>query len=134
MGEAENKLKIIIVDDDDFLVKMYSNKFTSEGVDVLSYKSGEDLISKLSEGEKVDLILLDRVLPVLDGLGILKKIREAKLCPNTPIVMLTNQSDPEGVREAKSLGVVDYFVKSSFTPSELVENVMGIIKKIKKKK
>ena len=134
MGEAENKLKIIIVDDDDFLVKMYSNKFTSEGVDVLSYKSGEDLISKLSEGEKVDLILLDRVLPVLDGLDILRKIREAKLCPNTPIVMLTNQSDPEGVKEAKSLGVVDYFVKSSFTPSELVENVMGIIKKIKKKK
>lgn len=124
----EKKYKIIIVDDDDFLVNMYVTKFAHSGIEVEAYNSGESLLVKLKTGPKVDLILLDIIMPGMTGMEILKKMREEKLGKDIPVVMLTNQSDEKDVSEAKKLGVVGYIVKSAATPSEVVEKVINIIK------
>lgn len=124
----ENKYKIIIVDDDEFLVDMYVTKFNNAGVQVENFKAGPPLIEKLKEGDGADLILLDIVIPGMDGIDILRQIRKEKLAENVPIVMLTNQNDEKNLSEAKALGVSGYIVKSAATPSEVVIEALNIIK------
>lgn len=130
--ENEKKYKVILVDDDDFLVNMYATKFGGSGIEVEACKSGTVLIEKLKAGSKADLILLDIVMPDMTGLETLKKVREEKLADNVPIVMLTNQNDQSDINEAKSLNVAGYIVKSAATPSEVVEEVTKIIEETKK--
>jgi two-component system, OmpR family, alkaline phosphatase synthesis response regulator PhoP len=125
----ETQNKIIIVDDDDFLVNMYATKFGLSGISVEAFKSGEPLLEKLRTGMKADLILLDIVLPEMDGIEILKNIRENKLAEGIPVIMLTNQNDEKNISEAKKLGIASYIVKASATPSEVVAEVMRVIKK-----
>jgi CheY-like chemotaxis protein len=127
-AEDEKKYKILIVDDDDFLVNMYATKFGISDVSVEALKSGSLLIEKLQSGFRCDLILLDIVMPGMTGLEALQKIRQDKLGEGIPIVMLTNQSDEKDIATAKSLGISGYIVKSSATPSEVIAEVMNIIK------
>ena len=129
MPEEEKKYKIIIVDDDDFLVDMYATKFDHAGVLAEAYKSTESFLEKLRSGVKADLILLDIVMPGIDGMEALKKMREQKLGEGIPVVMLTNQSDEKNINESKKLGISGYIVKSAATPSEVVAEVLRIIKK-----
>jgi CheY-like chemotaxis protein len=131
MNDSEKKHKIMIVDDDDFLVNMYVTKFDNNGVSVVACNSGTTALEKLRAGEKTDLILLDVVMSDMNGIEVLKKIREEKLAEETPIVMLTNQNDEKDISMAKNLGVSMYIVKSAFTPLEVVNEVIKIIEKSK---
>jgi CheY-like chemotaxis protein len=126
--ETEKQYKIIIVDDDDFLVNMYATKFSHSGVSVEACKSGESLLEKLNAGMKADLILLDIVMPSMNGIEVLKKMRKDKLGESIPVIMLTNQNDEKDINETKKLGVVCYIIKASATPSEVVAEVVKIIK------
>ncbi len=128
MSEEEKKYKIIIVDDDDFLVDMYATKFGGSDVSVEACKSGELFLEKMRAGIKVDLILLDIVMPGLSGLDVLKEMRKSKLGEGIPVIMLTNQSDEKDINESQKLGISSYIVKSAATPSEVVEEVLKIIK------
>jgi two-component system alkaline phosphatase synthesis response regulator PhoP len=128
MEEGDKKYKIIIVDDDDFLINMYATKFGNSDISVDACKSGEALLEKLSNGVKVDLILLDIVMPNMSGIEVLRKIREQKLGEGIPVVMLTNQNDEKDISETKKLGISSYIVKSAATPSEVVNEVIRIIK------
>lgn len=129
MTEENKQAKVIIVDDDDFLVDMYATKFGNSGVSVEACKSGEVLLEKLTNGLKADLILLDIIMPNVDGIEILRKMREQKLAENIPVVMLTNQNDEKDISECKKLGISGYIVKSAATPSEVISETMKIIKK-----
>jgi CheY-like chemotaxis protein len=124
----EKKYKVILLDDDEFLVDMYSVKFDHAGALVESFKSGPALLEKLKGGLVGDLILLDIVMPGMDGLEVLREIRKNKLAESIPIVMLTNQNDEKDITTAKALGVSGYIVKSSATPTEVVEESLKIIK------
>jgi CheY-like chemotaxis protein len=126
--DTEKQYKILIVDDDNFLVSMYAAKFGSNGVFVEVCKSGDSLLEKLSAGIKVDLILLDIVMPNMDGIEALKKMREQKLGEGIPVVIFTNQSDEKKISEAQKLGISGYIVKSAAAPSEVVNEVINIIK------
>lgn len=129
MSEAtDKKIKIFIVDDDDFLVNMYAAKFSKSEADVEAFKSGEALIEKLKT-DVPDMILMDIVIPGMDGVATLQKIRDEKLAEGVPVVMLTNQSDEKDISRTSSLGVSGYIVKAAATPSEVVEEVLKIIKK-----
>ncbi|MFA6270583.1 MAG: response regulator [Candidatus Paceibacterota bacterium] len=129
MTEPEKKYKIIIVDDDDFLINMYSTKFGNSGVLVDACKSGQALLEKLSAGAKADLILLDIIMPNLSGVETLKMMRKQKIGADIPVMVLTNQNDEKDIEETKKLGVVGYVVKAAATPTEVLEEVMKIIKK-----
>lgn len=128
MSETEKQYKIIIVDDDDFLINMYSAKFGLSDVLVETFKLGKPFLEKLRTGLKADLIILDIVLPEMDGIEILKEIRKNKLGEGIPIMMLTNQNDEKDISEAKKYGIAGYIVKASATPSEVVAEALKIIK------
>jgi two-component system alkaline phosphatase synthesis response regulator PhoP len=126
--EVKTQYKIIIVDDDDFLVNMYATKFGNSGVAVEICKSGEALLEKLKAGTKADLILLDIVMPNMTGIEVLRRMRQDKLGEGIAVAMLTNQNDEKDISETKKLGVVCYIVKAAATPSEVVKEVISVIK------
>lgn len=128
MEEEQKKYKIVLVDDDEFLVQMYATKFASNGAEVEACKSGEILLEKLNAGLKPDLIFLDIVMPGMTGIQTLEEIRKQKLAEGVPVVMLTNQNDEKDITGTKVLGISGYIVKSALTPSEVVEEAIKIIK------
>lgn len=123
----EIKHKIIIVDDDDFLLDMYATKFSNSGVLVVPCKSGQAMLESLKTETGVKAILLDIVMPELNGIETLEEMRKQKLGEGIPVIMLTNQNEEDDIKRAEELGVNGYIVKSSATPSEVVEQVMKYI-------
>jgi len=127
----EKKLKILLVDDDRFLLDMYALKFKVNGFEIDIAGNGKEALDKIRSGAIFDIILLDIIMPGVDGMGLLKTIRQENLCSGSTIIMLTNQSDD--VQRAKSLEVDGYIIKATTIPSEVVENVKDIYNKKHKK-
>lgn len=125
----EKKYSILLVDDDKFLLDMYSLKFSKNGLAVQTVCGGEAALKMLREGFKPDIMLLDIVMPVMDGLQLLENIRKEKLAEKTVIIMLTNQGNQSDIERAKALGVDGYIVKASTIPSEVLTEVLNIAKK-----
>lgn len=123
----DKKLKVMLVDDDKFLLDMYSLKFQKSGFDVEACSTSQKSIDILRSDDNFDVILLDIIMPGMDGLELLKKIREENLAKSSKIIMLTNQADD--YEKAKALGVDGYIIKATTIPSEVVEQVVSIYKK-----
>lgn len=126
MIEAKNK-KVLIVDDDQFLLNMYSIKFKNFGFSVDTASGGQEVLNKLRDGAKPDVLLLDVVMPSMDGLELLGHIREEKFVPDATVIILSNQNQPADIERAKDLGISSYIVKASSIPSEVVAEVMKVI-------
>lgn len=127
----EKKPKILLVDDDHFLLDMYSVKFKSSGLEINVSGNSKEALEKLRAGEKFDVIILDIIMPSVDGIEMLKVIRDEKLCPDASIIMLTNQADDE--KKARELGVDKYIIKATTIPSEVVNAVLEVYKNKNKK-
>jgi CheY-like chemotaxis protein len=124
----EQKNTIMIVEDDVFVMDIYKTKLSQEGYDVISASNGAEAVKKLNEVEKMpDLILLDIIMPYMDGFEVLKEIKENEKTKKIPIVLLTNLSQKDDIEKGLSLGANDYLIKSHFTPSEVLEKVKGLI-------
>tara|TARA_Y100001935_G_C17123880_1_gene417142 strand:- start:25 stop:438 length:414 start_codon:yes stop_codon:yes gene_type:complete len=135
MTEAEKQqYKILIIDDDKFLQQMYGTKFKKEGFNAESMGSTVEALDRIKEGFTPDILLVDIILPTMTGLEFVKALREQKLCENTIIIMLTNQSESETIKEAQELGVEGYIVKATTIPSEVVKEVTEITEKNSKRK
>ncbi len=121
---AEQNLKILIVDDDAFLLNMYAMKFSKNGFAVESAQNGVDALKKIKDGTYVpDILLLDVIMPGLDGIELLTEIRKEKLVPQSTIIMLTNQSDTHDIEKAKAMSVNGYIIKATTIPSEVITQV-----------
>ena len=123
--------KILIVEDDKILAEMYQAKFKHEGHDVQVALSGEQCLEDLDKF-KPELILLDILMPKLNGFHILKEIKKHPDFAETPIILLTNldQSEVELNDEmARAIGVSDYLVKGQHTPDEIVARAIRHLKK-----
>ena len=120
------KLKIFVVDDDKFLLDMYSLKFSKSGYMVEAADNGEDALKKFRGGTVPDVLLLDVIMPGLTGLETLESIRKENLIPTTTIIMLTNQNMPEDIDRAKKCNVDGYIVKAMAIPSEVMSEVERI--------
>lgn len=129
-SNANTKQVVLIVDDDEFLLEMYALKFKEEGFVVEVAQSGREAIEK-SESAHPDVILLDIVLPEMDGFAVLQKMREDKKSGMPLIVMLTNLSQKDDAERGMRLGADDYVVKAHYTPSEVVEKVRKLLAKRK---
>jgi CheY-like chemotaxis protein len=128
----ENKqLKILLVDDDRFLLDMYSVKFKKSGLEIDAVASAVNALEKLRAGGAYDILILDIIMPTMDGLELLKKIREEKLVPDATVIMLTNQADD--LEKAKKAGIDGYIIKATTIPSEVVEQVVTVHKNRKAK-
>jgi len=122
---------VLLVDDDQFLLNMYTLKFKTSGFDVEVGNNATAGLQKLRDGLIPDIILCDLVMPGMDGLELIKHIKEEKLTPSSKIVVLTNQGQTTDIEKAQSLGVDGYIVKASTIPSEVVEEVRKILSKKK---
>ena len=123
------KHKILIIDDDEFLLDMYAVKFKEEGFEVDIAREGKEALNKIKEGASPEVVLLDVVMPGMDGFELLETIRKEKLIPTSKIIMLSNLGQKEHLDKGMSLGAADYIVKAYFTPSEVVKRVNEVLKK-----
>jgi DNA-binding response OmpR family regulator len=129
MEQENKKINILIVDDDENLREIYSQKLISEGFNVITAVNGEDGIEKLKENfDKLDLMLLDVVMPKMDGFDTLEKIKGSwgKLS-RTTIIMLTSLSEPEDREMAIELGADAFFVKPESTPTDLAIKIKEVL-------
>ena len=124
--ENENK-KILIVDDDSFLLDMYALKFSKSNFTVAAALGPEAALEQLRKGLSPDIILLDIMMPVMDGFELLEKIKGENLSPNSIVIFLSNRGQPSDISHAESLGASGYIVKASSTPSEVIDKVINII-------
>lgn len=129
----EKKIHIMLVDDDPFLLDMYGLKFKNKGFEVIAHLKSEDALAQLKDGMTPDVIILDVIMPKVDGLTMLKEIRDNKYAPHATVIMLTNQSQPEDVEKAEEFGIDGYIVKALTIPSEVVDQVLKIYNKKHKK-
>jgi DNA-binding response OmpR family regulator len=117
--------RILIVDDEKPLANALELKLTHEGMSAKAVFNGVEAI-ELLKSEKFDLILLDLVMPQEDGFKVLADINEMNL--KTKVIVSSNLSQDEDIARAKSLGAVDYFIKSDTTLAAIVEKVQEYLK------
>lgn len=127
----QNK-KIFIVDDDSFLLDMYALKFSQGGFEVTTALGALPALEKLRAGYVPEVMLLDIVMPVMDGFEFLEKMKEEKLAQDAIHIVLSNRGQESDIKRGQELGVVGYIVKASTTPSEVITQVSDIIEKNKK--
>lgn len=130
----ENKAtghKILIIDDDSFLLDMYALKFTQKGFHVMSASGSSLALQKLRDGEKPDVLLVDLVMPTMDGFAFLDQVKKEKLVPGALAIVLSNLGQREDIDRAAKLGAAGYIVKASATPTEVVDRVTEEIDKQK---
>lgn len=118
--------KILVVDDDSFLLDMYSLKFGKAGYEVKVANSTELALKLIRDGFTPDVMLVDIVMPGMDGLEFVATIRGEKLIPTTIIIMLTNQSASDDVARAQKANVDGYIVKATSIPSQVLVEVEKI--------
>ena len=121
------KRKILIVDDDSFLLDMYALKFSQSNFEVYTAESGAQAIEKLKGGLSPDVMLMDIIMPEMDGFEMLAKINAEKLCPNCKKIVLSNKSQQSDIDEGNKLGVSGYIVKANSTPVEVINQVVEIL-------
>jgi CheY-like chemotaxis protein len=126
MEDTTTEKKILLVDDDNFLLDMYSTKFTKEGYKVTTASGPDDAFDKLKNGYEPDILIFDLIMPKMGGIELFKRLRENGLTKNTTNIVLTNQGKASDLDDVKDLGVDGYIVKALYTPSEVVEKVTEI--------
>ena len=128
MNKEIKDTTIFLIDDDDFLLEMYALKFRNSGYKVEIAKDAEEALKKLKEGLKADVILLDIVMPKMDGFEFLKIAKKENLVGNTEkVIILSNLGQNDDIQKGLKLGVADYIVKASLTPSEVVEKAKSLL-------
>lgn len=121
-------LRILIVEDDDFLLQMYAAKLELENFTVYSATTGTQGL-KIAQKESPDLILLDLNLPEMDGFTVLKYLKDDQANKDIPVLVLTNFSQKENIDRCLDLGAEDYLIKAHFVPSEVIAKIKNILLK-----
>lgn len=121
----------MLIDDDEFLLDMYSLKFREAGFTVELSRGGEEALTMLRQGFSPDVVLLDVVMPGLDGFELLKKIKKENLSKNAIIIILSNLGQKEDIEKGLLLGANDYIVKAHATPSEVLKKIQSLLQKNK---
>ncbi|MCK5085034.1 MAG: response regulator, partial [Candidatus Pacebacteria bacterium] len=130
--EKENKTgaRVLLVEDDDFLRKICKTKLEREGFDVSVAINGKEALKKIMEGDP-QIVLLDIILPTMDGFEVLKRVKEDPSKSSIPIIMLTNLGQENEIEKGFKLGAEDYIIKAHLTVGEIIEKVKEILKKKK---
>ena len=123
----EQKHTIFIIDDDPFLIDMYGLKFNQSGYTVETALGPDAALEKLRSGFSPDLILLDIVMPTMNGFELMEKMKQENLAPKTLIVILSNRGQQSDITRGEELGADGYIVKANSTPAEVVKKIGEIL-------
>ena len=118
---------ILIIEDDKFLRELFVRKLIKEGFKVSEAIDGEEGLKKIKE-EKPDLVLLDLILPGIDGFEILSRLKEESILSTIPVIILSNLGQREEIEKGLKLGAKDYLVKALFTPGEIIDKIKAYLK------
>lgn len=116
--------KILIIEDDKFLRRLIGQKLINEGYDILEAVDGEEGLKKVKEA-RPDLVLLDLILPGIDGFEVLAKLKSDPVTSVIPVIILSNLDQKE---KGLKMGAIDYLIKAHFTPGEIIEKIKTILK------
>ena len=125
MADVEKK-KILLVEDDIFMADLLGREIAGVGFDLSTAKTGKEAVDKFPT-IKPDLILLDILLPDLNGLEVLRQIRRLEGGPETKVVVLSNLSAERDVEDAKRLGITGYLVKANTSLPEIIEKIKAFL-------
>ena len=126
MANITNNKKILIVDDDKFLLDMYSIKFSEHGFTVDTALSADEALAKFEAGFQPAIFLVDLIMPGMDGFQLIEKLKEKGAAKSAAIVILSNLGQKEDIEKGLGLGADGYIIKASATPSEVVAKVTEI--------
>ena len=118
--------KILLVEDDRFLIKAVYTKLTQKGFEVILANDGDEAISK-AKAEKPEIILLDMVLPKKSGFEVLRELKGNPETASIPVFILSNLAQDQDIQEGKALGAEDYIVKSNTSLSAIVDKVANFL-------
>ncbi len=127
--QSSSKANVLLLDDDKFLVDMYSMKFQQSGFNVHACLSTADALKTLRDGFSADVIVFDLVMPEGDGFAFLESIKNEKLAEHAVKIALTNQMNDADMQRVMALGGTRYIVKATMIPSEVVNSVVEEIAK-----
>jgi len=119
--------KIIIAEDDQFILKAMTTKLTKEGYEVKIATDGVQLMDML-KSYIPDLIILDLLMPKKDGFEVIKEVKEDPKLKNIPILIASNLGQENDIQQVLNLGATDYIIKSEFTLESLVQKIKNILK------
>ena len=120
------KTKVLLIEDDKMIIDMYTLKFTQEGYEVFQAENGKDGLASALKNQP-DVILLDIILPQMDGFSVLKELKEDNNLKKTPVILLTNLGQDGDVKKGLELGATDYLIKANFTPAQVVDKVKSVL-------
>jgi DNA-binding response OmpR family regulator len=120
-------IKVLVIEDDKFLRELISQKLLKEGYDVAEAMDGEKGIEAVKQ-ESPDLILLDLILPGMDGFDVLARIKSAPESSDIPVIVLSNLGQKDDIEKGLKMGAVDYLIKAHFTPGEIIEKIRAVVK------
>ncbi len=125
-SENSTKIAVLVVEDDKFLRELLARKLKASGFDVMSAIDGKEVAKKIEE-KTPQLILLDLVLPGVDGFEILKELKGDPKTKQIPVIVLSNLGQKEEVEKGIKLGASDYLIKAHFTPDEIINKIRTVL-------
>jgi DNA-binding response OmpR family regulator len=117
---------ILVVEDDKFLRELIVRKLREENYNAIEAIDGEDGLAKIKE-VKPDLVLLDLILPGIDGFELLSRVKEDPLSSQIPVIILSNLGQRDDIEKGLKLGAVDFLVKAHFTPGEIIQKIKNVL-------
>lgn len=125
--EEKKSILVLLIEDDTFLANIYKTKFEMERFKISIADNGEAGLEEAKK-KRPDVILLDILLPKLDGFAVLEKLKADQSLKDVPVILLTNLGQKDDVEKGLELGASDYLIKAHFKPSEVVEKVRKVLK------
>jgi len=119
--------KILLIEDDSLIIKIYSTRLKADGFEVISADNGEDGIA-IAQKEMPDFILLDVMMPKMDGFKVLETLRAKDELKSIPIVVYSNLAQESEIQKAIDLGATEFIVKANISPTELVNKIKSYVK------
>ena len=132
MPEDRKPGRILFVEDDKFMVRMYEVRLAAEGFSVETAMNGDECLDKVLSSAP-DIVLLDLTLPLMNGFKVLETLKADKRTSSIPVVVFSNRSSPEDIAHAKELGAVDFLVKVSTPPEEVIRTINNAISRTTEK-
>ena len=119
--------KILIIEDDFYIRELLARELIKENYEVIQVVGGEEGLKKIKE-ENIDLVLLDLILPGIQGYEVLSKIKEDVDTSAIPVIIISNLGQKEEVEKGLKLGAIDFLIKAHFAPDEIIDKIKAVLK------
>ena len=129
---VDKKEKILIIEDDMYINKMYQLKLNLEGYEVEIAENGKVGVEK-TKSFKPDIVLLDILMPEMDGFEVLKVLKADSEMKKIPVLIMSNLGQEDHIQKGKEMGAVGYIVKTQYTPAKVVETIKEVLERGKTK-